>query len=127
MSAGDFTPAFYQTENGAIYRIRVQPETLTLSIASVVNASATGPAGQDTPSARVGSGRNSFGVNAKLVRIRFTGTVPDGYSGGKDTITLPVLTNAAFAAYQPQAVGTYTLNGTAYDVVVVGRTPESIK
>lgn len=127
MSAGDFTPAFYQTTNGAIYKIRVQPETLTLTINSVTNASATGPAPVDTPSARVGSGRQSFGVNARLVRLRFTGTVPDGYSGGKDTISLPVLTNAASAAYSVDQTGTYTLNGTGYDVRVVGRTPETIK
>lgn len=127
MSAGDFTSAVYETNSGVFYRIRTQPETLALSINSVTNASASGTPGADTPSARVGSGRQSFGVNAKLVRLRFTGTVPDGYSGGKDTISLPVLTNAAFTAYAPGQTGTYTLNGTGYDVVVVGRTPETIK
>ena len=127
MSAGDFSRAVYQTNGGAFYRIRVQPETLGLEINSVTNASSGGVIAPDTPSARVGSGRQSFGVNARLVRIRFTGTIPDGYSGGKDSITLPVLTPAAFTAYGPGTTGTYTLNGTAYDVEVVGRTPETIK
>ena len=127
MSAGDFVRSVYETNGGVSYRIRVQPETLTLMINSVTNAGGAGTPGTDTPSARVGSGRQSFGVNARLVRLRFTATVPPGYSGGKDTISLPVLTPAAFTAYAPGETGMYTLEGTAYDVEVVGRTPETIK
>ena len=127
MSAGDFTNSVYETNGGVFYRIRVQPETLALSINSVTNGGGSGTPGTDTPSARVGSGRQSFGVNARLVRIRFTSTIPSGYSGGKDSISLPVLTPAAFTAYAPGQTGTYTLDGTGYDVEVVGRTPETIK
>lgn len=127
MSAGSFVKqAIYQDNFGAFYPIRVQPETLTLTIATVANAQAAGPLPPNVPSVSVSRGRQSNGVNAKLVRIRFTNTIPPGYLP-TGTISLPVLTNSAYAAYSPGATGTYTLEGTAYDVEVVGRTPETIK
>ena len=126
MSAGDFSSSIYESNTGDFYPIRIQPETLTLTLNSVANAAGAGPLGTNIPSAKVSGGRTSFGVNARLVRVRFTSTIPDGYSGGKDTISLPVLTPAAFTAYDKGQTGTYTLGGTAYDVAFVGKTPEAI-
>lgn len=127
MSAGAFiTNAIYEADNDEFYRIRVQPETLALTIASTANASGAGPLVGGRPSAVVSKGRQSFGMNARLIRIRFTNTIPPGYLQN-GIITLPVLTQASFLAYALGAVGTYSLNGTDYDVEVVGRTPENAR
>lgn len=127
MSAGDFTDAFYQTDAGKITTIRIQPETLTLTLNAVANASAAGPPEAGLPSAKVSGGRREFGINARLIRVRFTGTLPPGYSGGKSILTLPVMSQTVFAGYSKGQTGTYTLNGTAYDVVFVGKTGETVK
>lgn len=127
MSAGDFLDAFYQTDNGDIVPIRIQPETASLTLNAVANAAATGPASPGFPSAKVSGGRREFGINARLVRVRFTGTLPPGYSGGKSIITLPVLAQSVWAGYSKGQTGTYTLNGTAYDVAFVGKTGETVK
>lgn len=126
MSAGDYINSTYDSDGGTAYPIRVQPETLSLTLNTVANAAGTGTIAAGTPSAKVSGGRKAFGVNARLVRVRFTSTVPDGYSGGKDTISLPVLTMAAYNAYSKGTTGTYTLGATPYDVAFVGKTPEAV-
>lgn len=127
MSAGNFaTDGKYETDTGVVHPIRYQPETTSLSLNTVPNAAPAGAVGANLPSARVGSGRRSFGINARLVRFRFTGTLPPGYSMN-GILTLPVLTPAAFNSYGKSQTGTYTLNGTDYDIAFVGKTPETIK
>jgi hypothetical protein len=125
MSSGAFDRSKYEDDLGNIWGIRVQPETQTLVLGGVTN---TEPAGATTPrfpSATVSGNRRKVGVNARLCRIQFTTTTPSGYLA-TGTISLPVLTLAAKAAFVKDAVGTYTLGGTAYDVVCVGVTPETI-
>ena len=126
MSAGDFLPSIYQTNTGGLYNVRIQPETLTLTFNTVANTPASGPVPPGLPSAKVSGNRNSIGINCRKVRVRFTTTFPTGYSGGKDTISLPVLTSSAFNAWGVNDVGTYTLGGTAYDVRLIGKTPEAV-
>ena len=126
MSAGTFNRSRYEDDNGNIWRVKVQPETEGLTIASVANAPPGGSAPAGFPSACVSAGRNTCGVNARLCRIRFTNTIPPGYKP-TGTITLPILSLAAKTAFTLDATGTYTLEGTAYDVEIVGLTPESIK
>ena len=41
-------------------------------------------------------------------------------------IALPVLQPSIFNGYAKGQTGTYTLNTTDYDVIVVGKTPETI-
>ncbi len=127
MSAGDFTSSIYETNLGGFYKVRIQPETLTLTFNTQANVAGAGPVPAGTPSAKVSGNRNTIGVNTRLVRVRFTTTVPPGYSGGKDTITLPVLTPSTYNTWVDGATGTYNLGGTNYDVQLVGRTPETIK
>lgn len=126
MSAGRLSRSRYEDDFGNIWKIRVQPETEALTIATVVNAPPAGAATANFPSAQVSRGRQSIGVNARLCRIKFNTTVPPGYDAN-GTIALPVLTLAAKAAFVADAVGTYSLNGTDYDVTVVGTTPEKIR
>lgn len=127
MSAGDFIEAFYQTDSGKITTCRIQPETLTLTLNAIANTSPSGPPEAGLPSAKVSGGRREFGINARLVRVRFTGTLPPGYSGGKSILTLPVLTLNTYLGYTKGQTGTYTLNGTAYDILFVGKTGETVK
>lgn len=126
MSAGSFVRVAYQASYNvaAIHPIRVQPETLQLSVTiggtAVVNTAAAGaittPAG-----VRVSAGRRSRGVNARLIRIRFSGVTPDGYQANS-TITLPAL-NAALLGAPNGATGTYL----GQPIVVVGTSPETVR
>lgn len=68
MSEGSFITATYESDNGDFHNIRVQPETLTLNIGGTANAEAAGPVDSDLR-AMVSRGRNSVGLNARLVRL----------------------------------------------------------
>ena len=126
MSAGELSNVSYEADSGLFFPLAIQPETETLTLNSVANAAPANSVGAGLPSAQVGKGRRSKGVNTRLVRIRFSGaTQPPGYKLNGVT-TLPVLQLATFSAYGKNQTGTYTLNGTAYDVAFVGKTPESV-
>jgi len=114
MSAGRFTTSRYEADyDDLIHPIRVQPETLALTIATVANAP---PAGAVTNRirAKVGKGKREIGLGARMVTVAFTGTVPDGYSG--DPIRLPVLSRALADVIVGGATGTYL----GAPIVVVG-------
>ena len=127
MSAGAFVPGIYVTDTNVPVNISVQPETKSLTLNAVANADGTGPIQPGLPSAKVSGTQRSIGINARKVRVRFTGAVPPGYIGTSGIITLPVLTKSAWDAYGRQQTGTYTLEGTAYDVAFVGKTGETIR
>ena len=124
MSAGNFITSKYETSSpglgGAIMPVRVQPETLFLTIAGVGNEP---PAGAVSLPLRVSvSGGNSeYGVKPRRAVLRFTGTPPTGYSG--DDVSVPLLTPAMAAAAVPGATGTYLLA----DVEVISAKPESFR
>lgn len=123
MSAGEFTPSFYETssENGGfVLRCRVQPETLAATIGGTANTSASGPA-TAPGSATIGRGRRSAGVNMRYVTLGFTAAAPTGYTG--DPIRIPVLDPATFTSWTLGATGTYL--GVA--VEVLGRVGETVK
>lgn len=126
MSGGSFVTVAYENGAGVFHPIRVQPETLTLSLNSVVNSAPANTPGANLPSAKVSSSKRAIGINARTVRVRTSETAPPiGYKPGS-IIALPVLQAATFAAYSKGQTGSYSLNGTAYDVTFVGKTPESI-
>lgn len=126
MSAGSPVTVGYENGAGVIHPIRIQPETLSVTLNSIANAAPTTAIASNVPSAKVSGGRRSIGINARLVRIRITAaTPPPGYKVGSP-IALPVLTQTAFAAYGKGQTGTYTLNGTSYDIEFAGKTPETI-
>ena len=126
MSAGSPEIVGYENQLGVIHPIRVQPETLTLTLDGVANAAPTGSIAVGVPSAKVSGSRRAIGVNARLVRFRITdATPPPGYAANS-IISLPVLTISAFQSYGKAQTGTYTLNGTDYAVAFVGKTPETI-
>lgn len=124
MSAGEFTQSRYEANTdvgGGIYPIRVQPETLLLTLGGVANDPPAGASDQAI-FARARKGTREYGVGARAVRLRFTGaTPPAGYSG--DEVTVPIMTPTLFAAANPGTVGVYL----EAPVVVVSRLPERVR
>lgn len=121
MSAGAFQYSKYEIDSGGIYRIRVQPETLALVLNSTTNlAPSSDISGVGT--VRTGAGNRSFGIRPRLVSIRFTVALPDGYKAG-GIIRLPWLVFSGWSALANGMTGTYL--GEA--VELVSRTGESIR
>lgn len=120
MSSGTFSRARYELDNGDITNIRIQPETLALVVDGQTNTAPT-DAVTRPGSAKVSGGRRSVGVNARLVRIRFT-AAKDGYAEG-DIIALPWLQFESFTQLDLYSTGTYL--GTAIELV--GKTAESVR
>jgi len=120
MSAGAFEISKYETDSGAIHPIRVQPETLAATIDGNTNAAPAG-AVDGLGSASVSRGRRANGINARLVRLRFSGTPPTGYLTN-GTVTIPALTPEVYDAAIKGATGTYL----GASVIVSGRSPETV-
>lgn len=121
MSSGGFLKAIYETDAGFKANVKIQPETLDATIGGTANNSATGPLSPGFPSAKVGSGRRTIGINCRLVRVKLT-AVKDGYKPD-EPLTIPALTPAFYNACATGATGTYL--GTACEVI--GRTPEDLR
>lgn len=123
MSAGRFVRAFYASRYGVggnIHPIRVQPETIALVLEGEPNGSPTGPASIPI-SAYTSKGVKEYGLSAIGVNVRFTDTIPDGYSG--DPIPLPLLNFDIQALASQGAVGTYLGN----PIEVVSVIPERVR
>lgn len=115
MSAGTFLRAKYEASadnGGGIYPIRVQPETVAMTIAGTANAEPAGAIDQFC-AAKVRKATGEYGLGARGVVLAWTGTPPTGYSG--DPVRVAVLTAAAFADYTIGATGTYL--GAAVEVI----------
>ncbi len=125
MSAGTYLNVGYESDSDTVFPIRIQPETASFELNGVANTPAGAPSLPGLPSAQVSKGRRSHGVNTRLIRFRFLSITPSGYSPNS-VLTLPIMTPSAYAAYDKNQTGTYTLLGTAYDVGYVGKTPEKI-
>lgn len=121
MSAGAFEVSQYEsTSTGTVHPIRVQPETLSLSLGGTSNAAPAGTA--ILPSAQVSRGKRSIGINARTVTIKFAaGDAPAGYKA-ESPITLPWLQdNAAFQTSVPGVTAVTYLGNSA---ILVGTSPE---
>ncbi len=128
MSAGKFTKAVYvgATPPGtARYAVRVQPETLALTIGGEANTGSADAANQQAR-ARISGARRTSGVSCSKVRFRWepqtVAGAPDGYDP-TGTLTLATLNaNIRAAAAVKDATGTYL----GKSIVVTGTTPEYI-
>lgn len=111
MSSGRFTTARYEAdyEEGAIHRVRVQPETLELATQTdpvVTNAGAEGSI-TNPISAVVSLGNRAFGLRPRRVVIKFDDeTELEGYDE-RSVLTLPVLTRAMYDALVEDNLVTY--------------------
>lgn len=123
MSAGSFIKSFYNSnKTGDIHPIRIQPETLTLQVAGVTNAAATGPAGSPI-SAQVSQSKRALGLNARTVTFKFTPTAPTNYKA-ESPITLPWLAGVGdFDTFKAGDAISY-LEGTGE---VIGTSAETAK
>lgn len=128
MSAGRFELTRYAASYGGgtqIHPIRVQEETLALSITPAGGDAVTNdaPAGATTSpiSAVVSRGKRAGGLRPRLVSIKFTGTPPDGYSANQ-VIRLPWLTPFP-VNFAKSNVGVYL----SAPIIVVGLTSEEAK
>lgn len=124
MSAGVFETHLYSSnETGTLHPIRIQPETLSLSLGGTANAAATGTA--ILPSAQVSKGKRSIGINARTVTVKFSAAnAPEGYKADSP-ITVPWLqNNAAFTGAVPKVTVVTYLGATA---ILVGKSPEFVR
>lgn len=120
MSAGDFVNSKYESDTGGIYAIRVQPETLALSVGGTTNNAPTGAVDQEGR-ARTSGGNRKYGIKARFVTLRSPesgGTLPAGYKPGQ-LLRVPILTPALFNAIPPSG-GEATYLGTTMEVVGKG-------
>lgn len=120
MSAGSFVNSKYEADNGDIMPIKVQPETISAS-AGGANTAPTGSITVDL-FAKSQKNRRSYGVGARGVRARFTGTVPTGYAANS-VVSFPILTKARWDAITSDTAVTY--NGAA--AAIVGKYGETRK
>lgn len=126
MSAGSFVNSRYEAtyDPSMVHPIRVQPETLdlTVTLASGSTANeATTVAINNPISASVSKGRRAIGLNARLIRVKFTGTLPTGYLANS-VITLPAI-NPNLLTAPKGATGTYL----GVPIEVVGTSPETVR
>lgn len=119
MSAGPFIRSLYTDDTGAIHPIRIQPETLTLTLGGETNSAPTGPANARV-SAQVSGGTRQLGLNARKVRFEWDGTPPTDYDPN-GVLELPWLDPLTFAGIVRGAAGTYL----GANVVAIGKTAET--
>lgn len=122
MSSGSFINSFYETNDGEVCRIRVQPETELATNGTVTNDSGTGP--QTIPvRAKVSRGSREIGIRPRRIGIKFeVGQAPTGYAEGQ-VYYIPALTRAFYDALEIGDDITY-LQETAE---VVSKLEEDIK
>ncbi len=122
MSSGAFTIVNYQFSNGDLGSVRVQPETLALTIGGEANSEVAGARNVNRRVSVSGGRRRAGLLYSRLVRITWTGAAPAGYKAGS-VVTLPLVNNAIYAAASvPDATGTYLGAG----IRVVGVTPKPV-
>lgn len=105
MSNGPFTFTTYQTNDLTVVGIRVQPETLGLTLDGVANEAPTGTPAGGYPSAQTSQSRRAIGINARRVTCVYTDAATGDLPGLR--ITLPWLQFATFGALPRNAAGTY--------------------
>ena len=105
MSNGPFTFTNYEKNDGIIVAIRVQPETLGLTLNAVANDAPTGVPADGYPSAQTSQSRRAIGINARRVTCVYTDAATGDLPGLR--ITLPWLQLATFNALPKNATGTY--------------------
>lgn len=123
MSAGVFAQARYRASYSAvaqIHPIRVQPETVGLTIEGVGNDAPTDPI-TNPISARVSGGRRGAGLFARTVTLQFVSTLPAGYTP-TGRLRVPLLNPEIAAVASRGAAGVYltlpvTVVGTQAEVV----------
>jgi len=124
MSQGPFTTSRYESDIlGTIHPIRVQPETLAITLGGTANAAPAGTAVK--PSAQVSQSKRAIGINARTVTFKFAaGSEPEGYKPDSP-ISVPWLqNNSAFTSAVPGITAVVAYGSTA---ILVGTSPEKVR
>lgn len=121
MSAGRFERTRYLANDGEIYPIRVQPETLEFSAGGTTN---TPPGGASTRQTyvKVSKGNYAYGIKPRRAGVIFSGAPPTGYKPDQ-IYYIPILDSGFFATLSIGGGGVYL--GVAVDIVSI--LPEFIK
>lgn len=122
MSAGAFSRSKYEADNGDVYAVRVQPETLAATFGGTANAAPSGAVDQQV-SARVGGGNRQIGIKTRAVSVAWTGGAPTGYKAD-EILRIPILTKDLYDAITTNSTTGSYLGGT---VQVVGKLPERVR
>lgn len=117
MSSGKFERTFYEANNGDIYKVRVQLETLQATIGGTANSAPAGPATVPI-SAKVSKSRNEIGLGCRAVTVFFE-TPPADYDG--DTYRIPIMQPALYDSL----VGGEAVQYLGATGEVVGFSPET--
>lgn len=121
MSTGNFLISKYELNGGStIVPCRLQPETVALTDGTTANDPPSGPVNLSV-SAKASKGNREYGIGMRCITGSWQGSPPAGYSG--DNVVIPVLTEAAFAAYQ---IGV-TLTYLGASLTVVARKEEFLR
>lgn len=123
MSTGAFIFSRYRSwYTTDVHPIRIQPETLTLTIGTTSNAAPT--AAVDNNQRVVVSGGRRIGIRPRKLGVRITDGGENDYLVGS-VIYVPWLNDATFFTVAAQAGATGTYNGA--QVEVIGNSPEFYK
>lgn len=119
MSAGVFVKRRIQLADGAVQKIRIQPETETLEFGGAANAGSTDPLEVNPFTVALRKSRRSFGIHPQGINIKLTadGTGKTQEYKAGSTYFIPSLTNSFHGSVEEDAVGTY--QGIACQVVSI--------
>lgn len=129
MSSGLFQITAYNASYDAaqVHKIKVQPETLALSVGSVVNSAPT-VLPTSPISAMVSKSKRSLGLHAATVTLKSTATTasPAGYAVGSIT-TIPLLNESirSAVASATSATAVSYLGVTTWKIY--GYSPEKVR
>lgn len=104
-----FSNTKYEADDGTIHAIRLRPETVAIA------GAAPGGAVDSSIKVKVTKSNREFGIRPRSITISQTkGTDPDTF---KVYATIPILTEAAFAAAPAQLGAEVTYDGDTWTVV----------
>lgn len=105
MSAGSFINSRYQSDDGTIHQIKLQPETVAMTVGGTANAAPTG-AIDSVFAAEVNRGAKAYGLKPRKINVSFEGEPPTGYRP-YTSLSLPILTTDLFEAISDNDVVVY--------------------
>jgi len=121
MSNGAFVISKYETSEGNVVPIKLQPETITATIGGTANAAPAGAVEAGFPSADVSRSKRAIGIHARTVTARIT--APSGDYLENTTVRIPILTQSVWdgatrGAAVVCAAGTGVVAGKSAEVIV---------
>lgn len=94
MSAGSFTTTKYESDEGTIHQITVQPEMVSATVGGDANGAPDG-AVDSLFAAEVNRGARAYGLRPRKLRVTFEDSPPTGYRP-YTTLLIPILTPELF-------------------------------